>query len=142
MILDPKIVVYHDHLFKSTRGSYLRSKGYALNHVLVMRATYGQLVSGSGQPAMAPLSAIVKEALLINAVKTYRHDYSRASEEGIRISLLEFIVIRLLSTKLGQLVGIIKGATKHGVSFLDIPDLHRKIETSPERKAIGIALLS
>jgi glycosyltransferase involved in cell wall biosynthesis len=124
MILDPAIEVYHDHPFVSLRKSFLRSLGYTVNHVLIMRACYGRMVAGSGNPARIPLGFLVKEGSGINGVQVYKEVRDRALSAGIRISLPEFVFIRLLSTKLGQSVGVLVGATRRKVTLGSILDLH------------------
>ena len=136
MILDPEIEVYHDHPFKSVRGSFLRSKGYALNHVIVMRATYGRLVSGSGAPAMISIGTLAREWFLINAVHAYRQNIKAARKWNIDSGLLDFIRIRLIAVKLGQFVGILQGMSIRNVAYSSIPDLHKQIEKihSPQKE--------
>jgi glycosyltransferase involved in cell wall biosynthesis len=124
MILDPQIEVYHDHPFKSYKLSFMRSFGYSLNHVIVMRASYGRIVSGSGSPAMVPVSTLVKEWFLVNGVKVYRELYFQGLKSGIHVSLLEFLSIRMFSRELGQLIGAFVGAIRPRVTLLSISDLH------------------
>lgn len=128
MVLDPAIQVYHDHPFKSLKGSFLRSEGYAFNHVIVMRATYGRLVSGSGAPAMISIGTILREWTSFNAVKAYRQNCDEIRKHGICINLLEFVFIRFIAVKLGQFSGILRGSAKRNVSYSSIPDLHKQIE--------------
>jgi glycosyltransferase involved in cell wall biosynthesis len=125
MILDPEIEVYHDHPFLSFKKSFVRSMGYAINHVLVMRAVYGRIVAGSGQPAMLPVWSLIKESVGITGVVVYKERRNRAFSMGIRISLPEFVFIRLFSTKLGQMAGVLIGATRRKVTFKSIVDLHK-----------------
>jgi glycosyltransferase involved in cell wall biosynthesis len=141
MVLDPEIEVYHDHPFRSVRGSYLRSSGYALNHVIVMRAAYGRLVSGSGSPAMISLGTFIKEWLALNAIRTYRQNYKEAYQKKIQIGLLEFLAIRLISTKLGQIIGIARGVIKRNVTYSSIPDMHNITEKVTKRKVTELAPL-
>jgi len=126
MILDPEIEVYHDHPFGSFKASFNRSLGYAVNHVLVMRTVYGKIVSGSGSPAMLPISSLIREWTCIAGVKTYKEHAAKAFETGIRTSLPEFLFIRLFSTKLGQGIGVFLGATKRKVAFKSVIDLHKR----------------
>jgi len=128
MVLDPEIEVYHDHPFKSFRGSFTRSFGYAVNHVLVMRAAYGRVVTGSGAPTMLPITALLREWTALAGISTYRENRSKAIQAGIRVGLPEFLFIRLFSTKLGQLTGAFVGAVKRKVAFASITDLHKRSE--------------
>jgi glycosyltransferase involved in cell wall biosynthesis len=131
MILDPEIEVYHDHPLGSFSASFRRSFGYAVNHVLVMRAVYGRIVSGSGAPAMVPISSVLKELTGLAGVKAYTESIAEASAVGIRTNLFEFMFIRLFSTKLGQLFGVVAGATKRKVAFRSVIDLHKRLQPSP-----------
>lgn len=131
MILDPEIEVYHDHPLGSFSASFRRSFGYAVNHVLVMRAVYGRIVSGSGAPAMVPVSSVLKELTGLAGVKAYTESIAEASALGIRTNLFEFMFIRLFSTKLGQLLGVVAGATKRKVAFRSVIDLHKRLQPSP-----------
>ncbi len=87
LIMDPAIEVYHDHPFKSFFGNFKHSFGYAINHVTVLKASFGRLVAGS------------------------------------RTSFFEFAAIRVFSTKLGQLCGVIAGAIG-SKRFSDLKQLH------------------
>jgi glycosyltransferase involved in cell wall biosynthesis len=126
MVLDPEIEVYHDHPFKSFRGSFARSYGYALNHVLVMRAAYGRIVTGSGSPTMLPLGTLLKEWSAITGVEAYKEISSRAFQAGIRVSLLEFLFVRLFSRQLGQELGVFVGASRKKAVFRSVVDLHKR----------------
>jgi len=126
MILDPEIVVYHDHPFESLSKSFMRSLGYAMNHVLVMRATYGRMVSGEGTPVSVSVGSLIKEWFGITAVSVYRDVRDRALSAGIRVNLLEFVFIRLFSAQLGRMIGVLIGATRRRVTFKSIVELHSK----------------
>jgi glycosyltransferase involved in cell wall biosynthesis len=126
MVLDPKIEVYHDHPFKSFKGSFVRAFGYTVNHILVMRAAYGRIVTGSGAPTMLPIGTLLREWTCLAGIAAYRENNSRALEAGIKVGLLEFLFIRLFSTKLGQIVGAFVGAAKRRVAFESVTDLHKR----------------
>jgi glycosyltransferase involved in cell wall biosynthesis len=132
MILDPQLEVYHDHPFGSFRASFIRAFGYGRNHVLVMRAAYGRIVAGSGAPAMMPPSALVKELTCVNGTKAYNEHLAVALSMGIQSSLVEFLFIRLFSTKLGQMVGALVGASKRGVGFGAVVNLHKRGKNARE----------
>lgn len=136
MILDPDIEVYHDHPFKSYKLSFMRSFGYTFNHVIVMKTSYGRLVLGSGSPAMIQVSTLVKELLLINGIKVYRQLHCEAFKRNIRVSLTEFLFIRMLSRELGQLLGAFLAGIRHKVSLETISDLHGQTETKTTKKEI------
>lgn len=129
MILDPEIEVYHDHPFKSYKLSFMRSFGYTLNHVIVMRSSYGRIVSGSGSPAMVPVSTLLKEWFLLNGIKVYRELYFKGLKSGIRVGLPEFLFIRMVSRELGLLIGAFVGAIRPRVTLLSISDLHGNRKT-------------
>jgi len=126
MVLDPEIEVYHDHPFKSFKGSFTRSFGYTVNHVLVMRASYGRIVTGSGSPTMLPIASLLKEWTTLAGIEVYKESRSRALRAGITVGLLEFLFIRLFSTKLGQMTGAFVGAVKRKVTLTSIIDLHKR----------------
>jgi len=128
MILDPEIEVHHDHPMGSFRGSMNRSFGYGLNHVLVMRAVYGRIVSGSGYPAMLSFGSLIREWTCVAGIRAYKERRAKAAEEGINIGLLEFLFIRFFSTNQGQRLGVLAGATKRKAAFKSIIDLHRRAE--------------
>jgi glycosyltransferase involved in cell wall biosynthesis len=124
IILDPEIEVYHDHPFKSFRGTFVRSFGYGQNHALVMRATYGRIVNGSGAPARMPIGYIANELAGITGVRAYQEHMPKARSRGIDIGLPRFLFIRLFSTKLGQFTGILMGAARRNVDLGDVGNLH------------------
>lgn len=128
MILDPEIEVFHDHPFMSFKGSFIRAFGYTLNHVLVMRAAYGRIVTGSGAPTMLPISALLREWTCLAGIAVYGQDRSRALRAGIRVGLLDFLFIRLFSTKLGQMAGAFVGAVERNVMLGSVTDLHKRSE--------------
>jgi len=125
LIMDPKIEVYHDHPFKSFLGNLRRSFGYAINHATVLKASYGRMVAGSGAPVMPPIGSVLKELFLINAAQTYAQANVRALKWSttLRTGFLEFAVIRVFSTKFGQLVGLLTGALR-SKRFSDLKELH------------------
>lgn len=132
MVLDPDIIVYHDHPLKSLRGSFSRSLGYALNNAIVTRTFYGRLVSGSGSSVAVTPSYVIRELLSINGIQAYREFYPEATCKNIRINLIEFIIVRFLGCKLGSFLGVLRGATIKDASYSKIPDLHRKEARTPE----------
>ena len=140
MVLDPEIEVYHDHPFKSIRGSFTRSYGYAENHVLVMRAAYGRIVTGSGSPTMLPITALVKGWTGLAGIQVYRESSPRALQVGIKIGLLEFLFVRLFSRQLGQTLGAFAGATKRTATLRSVVDLHKHLRqdvVAVERTGVG-----
>ncbi len=117
MVLDPSIEVYHDHPLGSLSLSFTRSFRYARNHIVIMRGVFGKTVSGSGTPKILALGTWIREWTLINAVRTYKEIRPKAYRRNIRVSLIEFLLIYILSTKLGQVLGVIAGVTKKGVEL-------------------------
>ncbi len=128
MVLDPEIEVFHDHPLTRSKMSFTRSFRYAINHVLVMREAYGRIVSGSGCPAMIPVGGLIREWTLVGGLKTYRELYPKAYQMNIRVGLIEFLLIRLLSTKLGQAVGVFAGAIKPNSALFAIANTHVKVQ--------------
>ena len=125
LIMDPEIEVYHDHPFRSFIGNFRRSFGYAINHVTVVKASFGKLVAGSGHPVMPPVDSVLKEIALVGAAQAYIQIIRRARKWNapVRTNFVEFSLIRVFSTKLGQLCGVVIGALR-SKSFLDIKELH------------------
>ncbi len=108
LILDPEIEVFHDHRLGSMRECFMRSFGYSKNHVIVVRALYGRLICGSGQPTMFSLRVFLKELTLVNGVRVYRKLCHKHGRLNIGMSLFEFIRIRMLHM-LGQYLGMFYG---------------------------------
>jgi len=135
LILDPDIEVYHDHPLKSLQGSFRRSYGYARNHVIVSRSVYGRPVPGSSTITRRFLGSVIKEWTLVNPVRVYRASYQKARQRAINVGLLEFIFIRLLSTRLGQDLGILRGAAVREAVGSSIDDLHTP--AASKRGAVG-----
>ena len=131
MVLDPEIEVYHDHPFRSFTGSFRRSFGYAVNHVLVMRAVFGRIVTGSGSPTMLPLGALIREWTCRSGIRAYRESNPRAIREGIHLGLPEFLFIRLFSTKLGQMAGVFAGAVRRKAALRSVLNLHSRPPRAP-----------
>jgi glycosyltransferase involved in cell wall biosynthesis len=140
LILDPEIEVYHDHPMRSLGGSFRRSYGYARNHVIVSRNVYGRPVPGSSEITRRFLSSVIKEWTLVNPVKVYRESYSKARQHAINVGLLEFIFIRLVSTRLGQDFGILRGAVLRDVATSSIEDLHNA-ETTESRTRSDLSIV-
>lgn len=124
MILDPLIVVYHDHPLGSLRASFKRAFVYARNQAIVTRRTSGKVVSGSRRQTLLPIEAIVKEVTLLQPVKAYMDTRARANEANIRVGLIQFLFIRLF-TKLGQILGALAGASKGEASLEGMMDGHK-----------------
>jgi hypothetical protein len=77
---------------------------------------------------------------LVNPVRVFRESYPKARQHAIRVGLLEFIFIRLLSTRLGQDFGILRGGTVRDVAASSIKDAHRsKNDGKWKRAAIPAA---
>ncbi len=125
LIMDPEIEVYHDHPFKSFFANFRRSFGYAANHVTILRASYGKLVAGSETNIVPPVGFMLKEFALINAARVYLQSYSRCQKWKVPMerNFLAFAMIRIFSTRLGQLCGILAG-TIRGNEFSEIMELH------------------
>src|SRR5216683_3974512 len=124
LVLDPRIEVYHDHPLRSLSGSFRRSYGYARNHVIVSRNVYGRPVPGSSRITRRFLISTIREWTLVNPLRVYRESYPKAKQHAISVGLLEFIFIRLLSTRLGQDFGILRGGTMRDVAASSIKDAH------------------
>ncbi len=124
LILDPAIEVYHDHPLRSLGGSFRRSYGYARNHVIVSRNSYGRPIPGSSQTARRFLLSAIKEGALINSLLVYKELYPKAKQHDITVGFFEFTFIRLLSAKLGQAFGILAGTMVPRASTSLIRDLH------------------
>jgi len=131
MILDPEIIVYHDHPLKSIKASFLRSLGYSSNHAIVMRTNFGRLVSGSGSSSMITPSYVIREALLITGVTAYMELHQEARNRNIKVSLPEFIFIRFIGCKLGVFIGVIRGSMIRNVSYSKILNSHKKAYDLP-----------
>ncbi len=125
LIMDPEIEVYHDHPFKSFVGNFKRSFGYAINHVTVLKASFGKLVAGSLTPVMPPIGSVLKGFALINVAQVYAQTGPRARrwDVGVACNFLEFAIIRVFSTKMGQFCGVVAGALR-AKRFSDIKELH------------------
>jgi len=136
LLMDPEIEVYHDHPFKSFMENFRRSFGYAINHVTVIKASFGKMVAGSGTPVMPPVSSVLKEVFLINAAQVYTEAFPRARrwKMSISTSFPEFATIRVFSTKLGQLCGVIVGAIR-SKGFADLIELHSSRSSTDSRTA-------
>ncbi len=133
VIMDPSIEVCHDHPFKSFLENFRRSFGYAINHVTVIRATYGKMVSGSGSPMISSIGSFYRELALITSAKAYRESLTRARKWNIqmRVGPFDFVFIRLFSTRAGHILGILAGALPKRGRLSDIMELHSSKPTSP-----------
>jgi glycosyltransferase involved in cell wall biosynthesis len=137
LVLDPNIEVYHDHPLRSLSGSFRRSYGYARNHVIVSRNIYGRPVPGSSRITRLFLSSTIRELTLVNPVRVYRESYQKARQHAIKVGLLEFILIRLISTRLGQDLGILRGGTVRDVAASSIKDTHKNENLGRRKRADG-----
>jgi len=135
LVLDPKIEVYHDHPLKSLSGSFRRSYGYARNHVIVSRNVYGRPVPGSSKVTRRFLGSAIREWTLVNPVRVYRESSPKARRHSIAVGLLEFIFIRLLSTRLGQDFGILRGGTVRDVAASSVKDAHGAKNVGKSKRA-------
>lgn len=110
MVLDPEIVVYHDHPFESLRGSLLRSFQYTNNHLTVARGFYGQLSPGAASPLAGPnvvLPAFLKELLGVTGYRAFRDWRQVGRDHSIDIGLLEFLFLRFAGRLPGYVLGVI-----------------------------------
>lgn len=125
LLIDPEIEVYHDHPFKSFLGNMRRSFTCTANHVTLVRANFGKLVVGSGTPIVPPMKSFLKEVSMFNVAVAYLQLRSRSRrwDSPFRTGFVEFALIRLFSTKLGQLWGVLVGASKRGPS-LSLRNMH------------------
>jgi len=139
LVLDPKIEVYHDHPFKSFLANFKRSFGYAINHVTVIKSIFGKIVAGSGKPVYIPASSVVREVALVAGAQTYLSLRTRARKwhAGVEVGPLEFIFIRVFSTKLGQLAGIAAGALARKVTLARVKELHSSRAIGPGAPNLG-----
>ncbi len=130
VVLDPEIEVYHDHPFKSFLNNFRRSLGYALNHVLVVRAMFGRIVAGSGMPVFISARSVLMEITLIANIRILKEVHSRAKKwkMPLHVNPLEFILIRIFSSKFGQLIGILVGAFKPRVTMSSVKELHTSVK--------------
>ena len=126
LVMDPEIQVYHDHPFKSFLGNFKRSFGYAINHVTVIRASFGRMVAGSGSPIIFSVSSLYKEITLITSARAYKQFVIRTRKwtTPIRVSFFEFVLLRIFSTKAGQLFGILVGAFPGRNDLFRVMELH------------------
>jgi hypothetical protein len=108
--------------------------------VIVSRNVYGRPVPGSSEITRRFLSSVVKEWTLVNPVKVYHESYSKARQHAINVGLLEFIFIRLVSTRLGQDFGILRGAVLRDVATSSIDDLHNA-ETTESRTRSDVSMV-
>jgi len=127
LIMDPRIEVYHDHPFKSFHGNFKHSYVYQFNHVIVLKTSFGKLVAASKTPAIPPIGSVLRELALVNAAQVYAQNHPRARKWNVPISssFLEFVVIRVFSTKLGQLCGVFAGALR-AKEFSNIMQTHSR----------------
>ena len=126
LVMDPDMQVYHDHPFRSFLGNFKRSFGYAINHVTVIKASFGRMVAGSGSPIIFSVSSLYKEITLITSARAYKQFVIRTSKwkAPVRVSFFEFALLRLFSTKAGQLFGILAGALPGRKNLSSILELH------------------
>jgi glycosyltransferase involved in cell wall biosynthesis len=110
LIIDPSIETYHDHPLGSVRAALVKSYIYGHNHAVVIKSSYGKLVSGSGTPVAFKLDNLFSELFQVRGTKTYYEYRNKGKENGIRISLFEFLVIRFLGLNLGNFIGLFTGA--------------------------------
>ena len=112
LVLDPEIMVYHDHPFESLRGSLVRSYKYTKNHLVVARFYYGRLAPSSGSPLSGPVvvvPALLKELLGLTGYRAFRDWHRVAQEHSIDIGLVEFMYLRYAARLTGYIAGVLHG---------------------------------
>ncbi len=120
-LLDPEIEVYHDHPMKSLSNSLRHSWAYAENHMILMRAeNNGRLVARTRASVVVSARSFLEDWLLVRPTRAYVQQYPKVVRYGIKVGLLEFLFLWLLSTKLGSTAGTISGIIKRDVSVRDI----------------------
>lgn len=73
---------------------------------------------------MISIQSLLKEWLAVNGVHVYFQDAEKATQENIRVTLLEFLFIRQFSTLLAKMLGVFTGAIKRKVSIRSIANIH------------------
>lgn len=135
ILVDPDIVVYHDHPFGSLRGSLLRSSGYTTNHVAVIRSFRESASRASGVAFSSPTMVagdLLRELLGVTGVRAYRETRDTAAERGIVIGLTEFLYLRYSARELGYLLGLLRSVFRRlrRQEEYSIQDLHRTPKSS------------
>lgn len=135
LVVDPDLVVYHDHPFGSLRGSFLRSYGYTFNHLTVIGSFYRQLGGDSRSPFDSPTALaaeLLKEVLGLTGVRAYRDSRAIAEPRGLRIGLIEFLYLRYSARELGYFLGVLRGllANARRPGEVAVRDLHK----TPQRR--------
>jgi hypothetical protein len=90
----------------------------------VKRSSYGRLVSGSNSPSLSTPSSVLRELFCINGINVYRKLHYEASKRKIESSLIEFMVLRIIGSKLGVLLGVLRGSIIRNVSYSNMPNIH------------------
>lgn len=130
LLLDPNIQVYHDHPFGSFKGCFRRSYGYAVNHVTIMRALEGGVRSKTSIVSMDDsLKNVGLELLLVNGVLAYQQTSATARSKGIRVGLLEFMLIRMFGHEIARYLGWLVGLLSRRPSTESVRDLHSTKQT-------------
>jgi glycosyltransferase involved in cell wall biosynthesis len=140
LFLDFTIEVTHDHPFKSIRDSFMRSRGYARNHLLVMRLIFGrkyflflllELVKDLKYLMMFSAVSLLAETIALNGVKAWKAYRDKGLKCGFRMNLLEFLFIRWMGWFLGHVVGIPQGLLARNITVDSIANLHTRRQHFP-----------
>ncbi len=133
MVLDPSILVYHDHPPESARASFTRAFIYARSQTTVMRSGFGKIVSGSESGAMITISALFKELMLVSAITTLKEIRLKACQGNVWVGLFQYFAIRFFSPRLGRILGAITGSVSKQRNIMDLHTWTRD-DTPFERK--------
>lgn len=129
MVMDFRIEVVHDHPFKSVRGSFWRSYGYARNHMIVARVVFGHPIwwelSRVSLPVLYSAVNLVREVPGVNGVMAWKEYRAKAGAWGMEApSLPRFLWVRWFGWLLGHLAGVPVGLLKPSVTLASVTNLH------------------
>lgn len=116
-------IAYHDHPFKSLRGSFSRALGYSRNHVIVYRIVFGGFFRPKDPTArlvsLAAMLGIVAEIPLVAGVRSW-HEWHGV----MTASLPRFLFTRYFGLFLGTTIGMVEGVLSQHPSYSSIGNLH------------------
>ena len=126
LVIDYRIRVIHDHPFKSIRGSFWRSYGYARNHIVVMRLVFGGLFTKRPTPAgeiAFSMTSLVMEVPYVKGILAWKE--ARLYPFGrYGLSLPQFLLVRWFGWLLGHIWGTVAGLLVRDVTLDSIQNLH------------------
>jgi len=106
VIIDPDIMIIHDHPLGGATNCFRKSMAYGRLHVGMIKKIHKRMVLGESVGITLSIRGLGGDLLGINAIKGYKQWKPLMDRVGIHANCLQFVIVRMVH-KMGQLTGIL-----------------------------------